>query len=220
MQLAITNLSTVNTLELPYLELSIRPSATVTLSCTQSELSRMVDLQAAVANGSASYQVAPTAIETASGMLTVGVPVSTTSSAGLQSAQDKRSIQSYEPAKYLVIPPVGTWNPAVTSSAELSGCTTLVAGERAVLAGAGGGIYIADSATAMHLDDSFTGVKGYSVVVTEVAGQPTYRWDGTAFALATGGGSSGTGDYQVQYVANNIVTSLATYYSSLVSPQT
>jgi len=153
-------------------------------------------------------------------MLTVGVPVSTTSSAGLQSAQDKRSIQSYEPAKYLVIPPVGTWNPAVTSSAELSGCTTLVAGERAVLAGAGGGIYIADSATAMHLDDSFTGVKGYSVVVTEVAGQPTYRWDGTAFALATGGGSSGTGDYQVQYVANNIVTSLATYYSSLVSPQT
>ena len=77
MQLAITNLSAVKSLELHYLELSIKPGATVTLDCAQSELSKMVDLQQAVADGRASYQTVPSTIETASGILMAGIPIAT-----------------------------------------------------------------------------------------------------------------------------------------------
>lgn len=92
MQLAITNLSSVNHLELSYLEKLIQPGATITFECAQSELSKMVDLQQAVADGRAAYQVVPSAIEVASGVLTAHTPLATSTTPGLQSAQDKAQL--------------------------------------------------------------------------------------------------------------------------------
>lgn len=105
MQLAITNLSSTDPLELPYLEKVVKAGATIVLSVAQSELSKMVDLQQAVADGLAEYQVEPTAVETASGILVAGLPTSSSSGGDTVEARPINGVSDDWPTLFGVIIP-------------------------------------------------------------------------------------------------------------------
>lgn len=100
MKLSVTNL-TGAPLTLPYLEMVIPVSGTAYTNCAQSDLSRFTDLHEAVASGRATYAVAATAAEMASGVLTSGLPLATTTSPGLQSSDSVIPALRYSNAEVL-----------------------------------------------------------------------------------------------------------------------
>lgn len=187
MQLAITNLSP-DQLVLPYLEKVVKPGATITLDVAQSELCKMADLQEAVADGLAEYQVTPTAIELASGMLTKDIPVATSAGDGLQTAQGKRiEQQNYEACLYLV-QNTATWDPTNFVAADV-GATAVVAGNRILCPGGVQGIYVATSPTAAAISN--TGADSVRKNARVNVGSDTWIQTGTvtaAFAPTEKGG--------------------------------